>query len=741
MRFGLIVWLLGCASEQQGGKSPLDSDADQDGFSVEEDCDDRDPFVYPGAEEICDGRDNNCNDEVDEGVLFVYYPDFDGDGFGDDASSITSCSLPEQYITVGNDCDDNDASINPGVEEQCDEIDNDCDGEIDEALTDGFFLDDDGDGYGNGDIPAEDCTMLSEYVDNGIDCDDANPEIFPFAFEVCDEIDNDCDGVIDEAGSGISLWYADTDGDGYGNLFDAMNACSPPEGYVVNGEDCDDEDASQFPSADEVCNNEDDNCDGDIDENPIEAFVYYQDADNDGFGSASVTQNSCSQPVGYISNDGDCDDTNPSVSPTAPEICNNQDDNCDGIIDNNAIGTVALYADADGDGYGDASQSLLSCSANVTGYVVNSLDCNDGDTTQNPLGVETCNSQDDNCNGFIDEGASDASTWFLDSDGDGYGDFSVWEFGCSAPSGYVSVAGDCDDTDPAYSPATPETCDGTDENCNGFVDEGVATYQWYYDSDGDGYGDPFAVLESCAQVPGMTADNSDCDDANEEVNPGMNELCNDGIDNDCDGYLDDESSVDAFVGYLDTDGDGYGGGSLLSSCDDIYYATNEDCDDEDADVYPGATEVCDGIDNNCNGNIDTNGLCRDELSYCRLRRRQGSSYLFCRTNRTWSVAKGECASLGYHLVTINDSGEDTWLDGQIDNFASAQRWWIGYNDITLENYWDWDGPFGTYFNWNAGQPDNAGSGEDCVLLNQTNSGSWNDVSCSTSTYFVCEANP
>ena len=939
--FVFVLWLSACSSGTETEKNLLNVDTDQDGFVAQEDCDDRDPFVYPGAEEICDGRDNNCNDEVDEGVQFVYYPDFDGDGFGDDNASITSCSLPDQYIAVGNDCDDSNSSIHPGAGELCDEIDNDCDGEIDEDLTDGFFLDEDGDGYGNTAVPAEDCDQLSEYVNNGIDCDDTNPEIFPFASEICDEIDNDCDGVVDEAGSGIALWYADGDGDGYGNLFDALNACTKPEGYVSNNDDCDDEDASQYPSADEVCNNEDDNCDGEIDENPIEAFVYYQDADNDGFGS-SVTKSACSQPVGYISNQGDCDDTNPSISPVAPEICNNTDDDCDGVVDDNAIGMVTLYADGDGDGYGDIDQSILSCSVTTAGYVLNSLDCNDANAMQSPLGTEICNNQDDNCNGFLDEGASDAGTWFLDSDGDGYGDFTVWEFGCDAPVGYVSIAGDCDDSDPLYSPSTPETCDGTDENCNGFVDEGLTTYRWYedddgdgygdpstvietceilsgmvdndddcndadalhnpdtpeicndaddncngfiddglpfydwyedgdgdgfgdaatymqsceilsgmvqnnddcddtdpnhnpdtpetcdgtdencngqvddgltfydwyedndgdgfgdpssvmtscdvlfgmvqnnddcddtdpnhnpdtpetcdgtdencnnqvdegltryswyYDDDGDGYGDPFVALESCAQIPGMISDNSDCDDSDGSVNPGMDELCNDGIDNNCDGYLDDDSSVDAFVGYLDTDGDGYGGGALLSSCDDIYYATDDDCNDDDVDVYPGATEICDGIDNDCDGNIDTNSLCRNELSYCRLRRRQGSSYLFCRNNRTWSVAKGECASLGYHLVTINNSGEDTWLDGQVDNFSSSRQWWIGYNDITLEDYWDWDGPYGTYTNWNSGEPNDAGFGEDCVLLNQTNSGGWNDASCSTSTYFVCEANP
>ena len=136
---GIVIWFLACVSGTESEKNTLDGDADQDGFVAQDDCDDRDPFVYPGADEICDGRDNNCNGEVDEGVLFVYYPDFDGDGFGDDSASITSCSLPEQYIAVGNDCDDGDVTIHPGARELCDEIDNDCDGEVDQALTDGSF--------------------------------------------------------------------------------------------------------------------------------------------------------------------------------------------------------------------------------------------------------------------------------------------------------------------------------------------------------------------------------------------------------------------------------------------------------------------------------------------------------------------------------------------------------------------------------------------------------------------------
>ena len=86
-------------------------------------------------------------------------------------------------------------------------------------------------------------------------------------------------------------------------------------------------------------------------------------------------------------------------------------------------------------------------------------------------------------------------------------------------------------------------------------------------------------------------------------------MCFDGVDNNCDGAFDDETSIDAFSGYLDLDGDGYGGGDWEASCDDIYYAQNLDCDDNDDTISPDATEVCDGIDNDCDGNADSAGLC------------------------------------------------------------------------------------------------------------------------------------
>ena len=711
-------------------------DVDQDGFDNTVDCDDFDGTVNPNSIEYCDGIDNNCDGQVDEGVSKLYYRDLDGDGFGDDEETVMACNTPSDYIIVGNDCDDSNAASFPGADEICDEQDNDCDGDVDEDLLEGLFLDIDGDGYGDPLEPINDCADdLSRFAENPLDCDDSNPEVHFDAVEICDEIDNDCDGAVDEPGSGAQLWYADADGDGYGDPFVSTYACDLPGGFIDNSDDCDDSNYEQHPFADELCNLQDDDCDGFIDEDPIDPNTFYLDADSDGFGDINFTTISCTQPIGYVSNDLDCNDATSAVSPNAPEICNQTDNNCNGILDDNAIGAANYYADTDGDGYGDPSNSIQSCSS-VPNSVLNALDCDDADPNQNPLSVEVCNSEDDNCNGNIDESAIDALVWYVDLDADGYGSLNTWTTSCTQPIGHVDNVLDCNDGDANHNPDTPEVCNGADDNCNNQIDEGVTLYPWYFDNDNDGFGDPWVVVETCAQPTGMIADNQDCNDDDSLIHPNADEYCDDGVDNNCDGVFDDETSIDAFSGYLDLDLDGYGGGAWDSSCADVYYPLNEDCDDSDPFVSPSESEVCDGIDNDCDGNADAIGLCP-----CIFETNNGSNYLFCNYNRTWSVAKGECAQIGYHLVTIDDAAENTWLDSRVD-FYSTGRWWIGYNDLTVEGYWDWDGPYSSYTNWGTNEPNNSNNNEDCAVLNQFgNNGEWNDAFCNSSLYFVCEANP
>ena len=253
---------------------------------------------------------------------------------------------------------------------------------------------------------------------------------------------------------------------------------------------------------------------------------------------------------------------------------------------------LTFYGDVDGDGYAGEELVVEVCEA-PAGYSEAPTDCDDLDAAVHPAASEVCDGLDNDCDGLVDDADDDwdsstGGAFYPDEDGDGYGvDDGAPVPGCEAPEGYAAEVGDCDDTDPDVSPATP----------------------WYPDYDGDGYGDPDLVVSSCEQPPGYLAEGGDCDDTDPEVNPDGLEVC-DGVDNDCDGEADDEdpevdtSTYQEF--WPDGDGDGYGeaGGSAVEACaaPEGYAGSEDDCDDGDSAVNPGATEVCnDGLDNDCDG--------------------------------------------------------------------------------------------------------------------------------------------
>ncbi len=235
-----------------------------------------------------------------------------------------------------------------------------------DALTD-----DDGDGWSD---------------ENG-DCNDRDPAISPSAAELCNGVDDNCNGLVDDDPPGHE-WLLDADGDGYGGLA-SVNACDPPDGHVAVGGDCDDDDPRRHPGAEETCDDEDldEDCDGLADDQDPEGAEgrqpWYIDADGDGHGSDGYVLVSCDQPSGYVSSADDCDDLRSAVHPGQTEQCGNRlDDDCDQtsnecrIIGETSLETapwsvegayghvlgsaVALLPDSDGDGKGSILVTLSS---------------------------------------------------------------------------------------------------------------------------------------------------------------------------------------------------------------------------------------------------------------------------------------------------------------------------------------------------------------------------------------------
>ncbi len=370
------------------------SDLDADGYPNDVDCDPLDPTVHPGADEVpYDGIDQDCLD----GDL----TDVDGDGHVWDG------------VAGGDDCDDDDPDVHPGAVEECDEVDNNCDGAIDEADPDGldtFFADADGDGFGDPEISVQACFAPADHVVDDTDCDDTRDDVYPGAPDVCDDVaDNDCDEVTDPS-------EADGDGDGYsscdGDCDDAAPSLSlddlDADGYSTCDGDCDDALASL--NLDDLDADGYSTCDGDCDDDD----PWLDPGDLDGDGTTSC--------------DGDCDDLDAGVHPGATELPGDGvDQNCDGY---DAV-------DLDGDGH----LSLAN----------GGDDCDDTDATVYPGAPELCDGLDNDCDPSTEE----------DTDADA--------------DGYTRCHGDCDDADPAVSPAAAEVCDGSDSDCDGIADDGCVT--------------------------------------------------------------------------------------------------------------------------------------------------------------------------------------------------------------------------------------------------------------------------
>lgn len=442
--------------------------------------------------EICDDKDNDCNGKVDEGC------DDDKDGFCD--AAMATLGFPLTCPKGGGDCDDSATKSYPGAVEFCDDADQNCNNQVDEGC------DKDKDNWC-------DAAMItvggpSICINGGGDCNDQSADVRPDAKEACNNLDDDCNTLIDESFPDLTLPCSGGKGACKANGFkicaaDGLSAvCSVQPGLPQT----------------EICDNIDNDCDGNLDEGCDDDFDSYCDA----------TMGVIGMPQACLAGAGDCNDDNPDVRPGAKELCNIIDDDCDGKTDSedgDLLIDDVQFCETQGGVCKGAKKNGSLCLGGIWAKCgVNQY------TSWNGLykATDDCDNADNNCDGSTDEGC--------DADQDGY--CSALKTITGAPKvctvGGVTHSGDCDDGNPLRYPGADEWCDDVDNDCDNVADE-------LCDKDFDGYCDEAKTV--VGKPAACLKGGGDCNDVNgavgNEINPGAFDVCFDGVDSNCDGTTDE----------------------------------------------------------------------------------------------------------------------------------------------------------------------------------------------------------
>jgi hypothetical protein len=367
-------------------------DADDDGFDSDrccngatcgDDCDDALSNVNPDTSEVCNGRDDDCDGTIDEGVRLTFYRDVDGDFYGVDSDTTEACGRPEGYALMGGDCADTSPAVNPAASESCStSFDDDCDG-VENEMCD---CDPSAEPRRCGPEPMGRCRSGTQACIGGRWESACAGAVTPEA-ETCNFVDDDCDGRTDEGT--IRNFFRDDDRDGFGAPGTGVAACSAPTGHVTSDTDCNDGAGAINPAAAELCDGIDNNCD-DLIDNSMECTCLPTDPTRScGTSNVGLCRLGTAR---CMSGRWVCTG---AIEPTT-EVCNSGDDDCDGRTDE-FVGTQQ-WRDADGDGRGGVI-STRACTV-LTGYVTSGYaDCDDSDPLIFVGGVQRCNGRDGDCDG------------------------------------------------------------------------------------------------------------------------------------------------------------------------------------------------------------------------------------------------------------------------------------------------------------------------------------------------------